>query len=134
MYWVIKAILKPLLKVIYRIRIEGLENLPKKGPAIIAANHLSFLDSFFIPLSVHERKVTYLAKADYFKSWKTSWFFKMVGQIPTEREGGAKSKQVAGHRHSAFCRRASCWASTPRARGRRMDTCTGVEPELPGSR
>ena len=92
MYWVIKAILKPLLKGIYRIRIEGLENLPKKGPAIIAANHLSFLDSFFIPLAVPRRKVTYLAKADYFKSWKTAWFFNMVGQIPTEREGGAKSQ------------------------------------------
>lgn len=93
MYWVIKAILKPLLKTVYRIRIEGLENLPKKGGAIIAANHLSFLDSFFIPLAVPRRKVTYLAKADYFKSWKTSWFFNMVGQIPTEREGGAKSQQ-----------------------------------------
>ena len=93
MYWVIKAILKPILKLVYRIRIEGLENLPKKGPAIIAANHLSFLDSFFIPLAVPRRKVTYLAKADYFKSWKTAWFFNMVGQIPTEREGGQKSQQ-----------------------------------------
>jgi 1-acyl-sn-glycerol-3-phosphate acyltransferase len=52
------------------------------------------LDSFFIPLVVQKRKVTYLAKADYFKSWKTSWFFNMVGQIPTEREGGAKSEQA----------------------------------------
>ena len=93
MYWVVKAILKPLLKLIYRIRIEGLENLPKQGPAIIAANHLSFLDSFFIPLAVPRRKVTYLAKADYFKSWKTKWFFNMVGQIPTEREGGKKSQR-----------------------------------------
>lgn len=93
MYWVIKAILKPILKLVYRIRIEGLENVPKGGPAIIAANHLSFLDSFFIPLSVPRRKVTYLAKADYFKSWKTAWFFNMVGQIPTEREGGAKSQR-----------------------------------------
>jgi 1-acyl-sn-glycerol-3-phosphate acyltransferase len=92
-YWVIKAILKPLLKLVYRIRIEGLENVPRTGSAIIAANHLSFLDSFFIPLSVPRRKVTYLAKADYFKSWKTAWFFNMVGQIPTEREGGAKSQR-----------------------------------------
>ena len=96
MYWVIKAILKPILKLVYRIRIEGLENLPKKGPAIIAANHLSFLDSFFTPLAVPRRKVTYLAKADYFKSWKTSWFFKMVGQIPCERAGGKKSEQSLG--------------------------------------
>ncbi len=93
MYWVIKAILKPLLRTIYRIRPEGLEGVPRRGPAIIAANHLSFLDSFFIPLVVRRRRVTYLAKADYFKSWKTAWFFKMVGQIPTERGGGEKSKR-----------------------------------------
>jgi 1-acyl-sn-glycerol-3-phosphate acyltransferase len=92
MYWIIKAILKPLLRGIYRIRVEGLENVPKRGPAIIAANHLSFLDSFFIPLVVPKRRVTYLAKADYFKSWKTAWFFKMVGQIPMDRSGGSKSK------------------------------------------
>ncbi len=94
MYWVFKAILKPILLGLYSIQPEGRENIPKKGPAIIAANHLSFLDSFFIPLVVQRRKVTYLAKADYFKSWKTAWFFNMVGQIPTEREGGAKSEQA----------------------------------------
>ena len=94
MYWVFKGILKPILMGLYSIRPEGRENLPKKGPAIIAANHLSFLDSFFIPLVVQKRKVTYLAKADYFKSWKTAWFFNMVGQIPTEREGGKKSEHA----------------------------------------
>ena len=93
MYWVFKAILKPLLKGLYRIRVEGLENVPKNGPAILAANHLSFLDSFFIPLVVKRRKVTYLAKADYFKTWKTSWFFKSAGQISCERGGGDKSQQ-----------------------------------------
>jgi 1-acyl-sn-glycerol-3-phosphate acyltransferase len=93
MYWVFKAVLKPLLKALYRIRVEGLENVPKKGPAILAANHLSFLDSFFIPLVVKRRKVTYLAKADYFKTWKTSWFFKSAGQISCERGGGDKSQQ-----------------------------------------
>jgi len=92
MYWVFKAVLKPLLRALYGIKVEGLDNVPKKGPAIIAANHLSFLDSFFIPLVVRWRTVTYLAKADYFKSWKTAWFFRMAGQIPTEREGGKKSE------------------------------------------
>ncbi|MEA2433075.1 MAG: 1-acyl-sn-glycerol-3-phosphate acyltransferase [Actinomycetota bacterium] len=92
MYWVFKAILKPLLRALYGIKVEGIENIPKKGAAILAANHVSFLDSFFIPLIVRFRKVTYLAKADYFKTWKTSWFFKMAGQIPIEREGGEKSE------------------------------------------
>jgi 1-acyl-sn-glycerol-3-phosphate acyltransferase len=92
-YWLIKGILKPLFRATYRVRVEGLEHVPKDGPAIIAANHLSFLDSFFIPLVIKRRKMTYLAKADYFKSWKTSWFFKSVGQISCEREGGEKSQQ-----------------------------------------
>jgi 1-acyl-sn-glycerol-3-phosphate acyltransferase len=92
-YWILKSILKPPLKGLYRIRAEGLENVPRRGAAIIAANHVSFLDSFFIPLVVKWRKMTYLAKADYFKSWKTSWFFKAAGQISCEREGGRKSEQ-----------------------------------------
>ncbi len=93
-YWVIKAILKPILLGVYRIRVEGLENIPRKGPAIIAANHLSFLDSFFIPLVVKKRKITYLAKADYFTNWKTAWFFNMVGQIPVDRDDKEKSQQA----------------------------------------
>jgi 1-acyl-sn-glycerol-3-phosphate acyltransferase len=92
MYWVFKAILKPPLRAAYEIRAEGADNIPKAGPAIIAANHVSFLDSFFIPLCVDKRKVTYLAKSDYFKSWKTSWFFKAVGQIPVDRDDRKKSQ------------------------------------------
>ena len=92
MYWVFKTLLKPPLRGLYKIRPEGTENLPRKGPAIIAANHVSFLDSFFIPLCVDRRKVTYLAKADYFKSWKTAWFFRAVGQIPVDRDDRKKSQ------------------------------------------
>ena len=95
-YWVVKAVLKPLLLAVYRIHPHGRKNVPRKGAAIIAANHVSFLDSFFIPLVVQRRKVTYLAKADYFTSWKTGWFFRMVGQIPTERSGGKRSQAALG--------------------------------------
>jgi 1-acyl-sn-glycerol-3-phosphate acyltransferase len=93
LYWVLKGLLKPPLLGMYDLKTEDLKHVPKKGAAIIAANHLSFLDSFFIPLVVKRRKVTYLAKADYFKSWKTSWFFKGAGQISCERAGGSKSEQ-----------------------------------------
>jgi 1-acyl-sn-glycerol-3-phosphate acyltransferase len=94
LYWIFKGILKPLLLATYDLRVEGLENVPKKGPAIIAANHLSFLDSFFIPLMIKRRKVTYLAKADYFNSWKTAWFFHMVGQIPIERDDKSQAREA----------------------------------------
>ena len=92
-YWLLKAVLKPILGAVYRIEVEGVEHVPRRGPAIIAANHISFLDSFFIPLVIPRRKVTYLAKADYFRSWKTAWFFRAVGQISCEREGGKRSAQ-----------------------------------------
>jgi 1-acyl-sn-glycerol-3-phosphate acyltransferase len=94
LYWIFKGILKPLLLATYDLRVEGLDNVPKKGPAIIAANHLSFLDSFFIPLMIKRRKVTYLAKADYFNSWKTAWFFHMVGQIPIERDDKSQAREA----------------------------------------
>jgi 1-acyl-sn-glycerol-3-phosphate acyltransferase len=94
LYWILKAVLKPLLLAVYDLRVEGLDNVPRKGPAIIAANHVSFLDSFFIPLMIRRRKVTYLAKADYFNSWKTAWFFRMVGQIPIERDDKAQAREA----------------------------------------
>ncbi len=95
-YWLLKAILKPSLRAFYGIKVEGLENVPRKGPAIIAANHLSFLDSLFIPLVIKWRKLTYLAKSDYFKSWKTAWFFKAAGQIPVDRDDKEKSRDALG--------------------------------------
>ena len=88
-----KAVLTPVLRLSYRVRVEGKEHLPKKGPVILAANHRSFLDSIFLPL-VLRRRVTFVAKAEYFDSKKTAWFFRGVGQIPIRREGGSASERA----------------------------------------
>ncbi|MBW3589017.1 MAG: 1-acyl-sn-glycerol-3-phosphate acyltransferase [Actinobacteria bacterium] len=80
-----KLTLSPILRGLYRVKAEGLENFPKEGPVIVAANHLSFMDSLFIPLCVR-RRMYYLAKAEYFESWKTAWFFKALGMIPVKRD------------------------------------------------
>src|SRR5206468_906550 len=69
----------------------GLSNVPVAGPGIVAANHISFLDSLFIPLVI-PRRVTYLAKAEYWDSWKTRWFFNLVGQIPVHRQNAEKAQ------------------------------------------
>ncbi len=90
-YWIVKVFLTPILRVVYRIRVEGRENLPTHGPVILASNHRSFLDSIFIPLIVR-RRVTFVAKAEYFDDPKTAWFFRAVGQIPIRREGGSASE------------------------------------------
>ncbi len=89
-YDVLKVLLSPLLRGFFRVRVTGAENIPATGAVIIASNHQAFCDSLFIPLAV-PRKVTFVAKADYFKSWKTRWFFRALGQIPMERGGGKAS-------------------------------------------
>src|SRR5438046_5961850 len=92
-YWVLKAVLTPLLRFFYRVRVEGAENLPRNGPVILASNHRSFLDSIFLPL-VLRRRVTFVAKAEYFDDPKTAWFFRGVGQIPIRREGGSAGERA----------------------------------------
>ncbi len=92
-YWVLKAILTPIFFVLFRVKVEGRDNIPTRGPVVLAANHQSFCDSFFIPLVVR-RKVTFLAKAEYFDSWKTAWFFRAAGQIPIRRGGGSVSERA----------------------------------------
>jgi 1-acyl-sn-glycerol-3-phosphate acyltransferase len=97
LYWVMKHVLVgPWLRVLFRPWVEGLDNVPDKGPAILASNHLSFSDSFFLPLVV-PRHITFLAKSDYFtgrglKGRLTKWFFAGVGQVPVDRSGGRASE------------------------------------------
>src|SRR5579864_5031980 len=92
-YWVLKALLTPLLRFFYRVRVEGLENVPADGAAILAGNHLAVCDSFFLPL-VLRRRITFVAKAEYFEDPKTAWFFRAAGQIPIKREGGSASERA----------------------------------------
>src|SRR5215831_11251050 len=96
-YWVAKAILAPFL-ALFRPWAEGTENVPREGPAILASNHLSFADHFFGPLPL-PRKVTFLAKAEYFtgrglKGLVSKAFFRGVGQIPVDRAGGKASDRA----------------------------------------
>ncbi|HLS40732.1 MAG TPA: 1-acyl-sn-glycerol-3-phosphate acyltransferase [Ornithinicoccus sp.] len=97
LYWFLKKVLVgPLVKVLFRPEVEGAENIPERGPAIFASNHLSFIDSVFIPLVV-PRRMTFPAKSDYFtgtgiKGWAMRTFFTGVGQIPMDRSGGEASK------------------------------------------
>ncbi|TFD84862.1 lysophospholipid acyltransferase family protein [Cryobacterium serini] len=96
-YWFMKNIvIGPLLLTLFRPWIIGLENIPKTGPVILASNHLSFIDSVFLPLVV-PRRVAFLAKSDYFtgkglKGWATRQFLTAAGQLPIDRSGGQASE------------------------------------------
>ncbi len=95
-YWVMKRIfMGPLLKLLFRPWIKGLDNIPAEGAAVLASNHLSFSDSIFMPLMV-PRPVVFLAKLEYFtgkglKGKLTAAFFRLTNQLPMDRSGGAAS-------------------------------------------
>lgn len=81
---------------IFRPKVTGLRHVPSTGPVIIASNHLSFSDSIFMPLVV-SRKVTFLAKSEYFTSPGIKGFIKKLtfitlGQVPVDRSGGKRSE------------------------------------------
>ncbi len=92
-YWIFKVLLSPVFYLFWRVKVEGREHVPVHGPAVLAANHQSFCDSFFLPL-VLRRRVTYVAKAEYFDNWRTAWFFRAAGQIPMNRDGGDASQRA----------------------------------------
>lgn len=98
-YWLFKyVLLGPLLSLLGRPKVEGLEHVPSSGPVILASNHLAVMDSFYLPLVVR-RRITFLAKSEYFtgaglKGWFQRWFFTVVGQVPIDRTD-ADSAQAA---------------------------------------
>jgi len=92
-YWILKGILTPLLYGLFKVKPEGKDRVPAHGPCILASNHLSFSDSIFLPL-VLRRRITFVAKAEYFDDPKTAWFFRAVGQIPIRRGGGSASQRA----------------------------------------
>jgi 1-acyl-sn-glycerol-3-phosphate acyltransferase len=97
-YWVTKYTLGISLKIIFRPWSRGRRNMPRRGPVILASNHLSFADHFFGPLPL-PRKVVFLAKSEYFtgrglKGLVSRAFFSGVGQIPIDRSGGEASERA----------------------------------------
>lgn len=95
-YGLLKSFLLPVLTLLFRPKVKGLRNVPSSGPVIIASNHLSFSDSIFMPLVV-PRKVTFLAKSEYFtspglKGLAKKLTFIALGQVAVDRAGGSRSE------------------------------------------
>jgi 1-acyl-sn-glycerol-3-phosphate acyltransferase len=97
LYWWSKfVLLGPLLRLLCRPTIEGLEHVPERGGAILASNHLAVVDSFFLPLVV-PRRITFLAKREYFtqpgfRGRLKKIFFSGVGQVPIDRASGSAAQ------------------------------------------
>lgn len=88
-----KIVLRPVFSALWRITVEGLDNVPAHGPAILAPNHASVIDSFFLPATL-PRRITFVGKSEYLDDWKTRRLFPALGMIPIDRGGGNASARA----------------------------------------
>ena len=86
----VRAVCGPVSSKLWKFDLSGYERLPASGPAILCPNHISFLDSAFLMLTL-SRNISFVGKAEYMDSWKTKFLFPAMGMIPIDRSGGEKS-------------------------------------------
>lgn len=97
LYWVTKVALTPPMMLAFRPRIEGIAHVPTSGPALLACNHTSYLDWLLLPLVVRFRRISFLAKMEYFtrpgvRGRSQAYFFSATGQVPIDRAGAQASQ------------------------------------------
>ncbi|MBX6766752.1 MAG: 1-acyl-sn-glycerol-3-phosphate acyltransferase [Actinomadura rubrobrunea] len=98
-FWILlRIVLSPILYLVWRPRNSGMRNVPKRGPALLVSNHLSFADHFFGPLPLM-RPIYFLGKREYFtgkgvKGWISRAFFTGVGVVPVDRTGGTAAQEA----------------------------------------
>lgn len=110
------VLIGPILRILGRPRMSGTHNLPTSGPVIIAGNHLTVVDSFFLVLLVR-RRVTFIAKSEYFtgrgiKGAALRWFYSATGQVPVDRRGADASAPALAAAKSIL-RQGKVWAVYP---------------------
>ncbi|MEE8727114.1 MAG: lysophospholipid acyltransferase family protein [Bifidobacterium thermacidophilum] len=101
LYWFFVRTLGSIARRRFNPTVEGLENIPRKGGAIIAANHLAVIDDALLPMTC-PRMIHFMGKAEYFegkgiKGRFKKWWFTSVGVFPVDRSGGSKSLGALNH-------------------------------------
>ncbi|MPZ68534.1 MAG: 1-acyl-sn-glycerol-3-phosphate acyltransferase [Actinobacteria bacterium] len=104
-YGLAKAIVLPWLKFWFRCHFEGLENIPKDGPAIVAFNHIAFLDPFAAAYAVDKagRRPRFLGKSELFQDKRVGWILRGAGQIEVKR-GTREAPMALDHAVAALSR------------------------------
>lgn len=98
LYHLFKPVVTLALKIFWRPRLVGEENIPSHGPAVLASAHVAAADTFFMPALVH-RTVRFLGKSDFFTGGSLlnrilGLFLRSVGVMPVNRSGGAASRSA----------------------------------------
>lgn len=78
LYFLLRVILVPVMKVFFGLQAKGMENIPKSGPVVIAPNHKSFWDAFFLA-AVVSRRLHFMGKAELFQGWRGRLFVALGG-------------------------------------------------------
>jgi len=97
-YQLSRLIIGPGLHLLARTEIVGTENVPASGGAILASNHLSVLDSFYLPLML-DRPVTFAAKSEYFTSKRPTErivgaYLRATKQLSVDRAGARAAQEM----------------------------------------
>lgn len=92
-YWLLKYTIGPVVRLIWVSKVEGLENIPKNGSAIITANHTSYFD-FLTLVAVSPRRIYFLAAEVFYKSWFWKPLMVLTGQIKVDRNSGDKTAVI----------------------------------------
>jgi 1-acyl-sn-glycerol-3-phosphate acyltransferase len=95
MYAILERILRPILMFVYRVRITGREHVPGSGPCILAANHVSVMDGFFLGIAV-TRQVRFMAKAELHRVPIVKQILEGAGAFPVERGADAGRAVASG--------------------------------------
>ena len=102
-YQVSRLVAGPLLRAFARPKITGTEHVPASGGAIVASNHLSIVDSIYLPLLM-PRPVTFAAKSEYFTGTRlidrlTGAYMRSTNQLPVDRTGPRAAQDKIGRAH-----------------------------------
>jgi 1-acyl-sn-glycerol-3-phosphate acyltransferase len=94
-YTIIEKLLRPIFMAVYRIEITGREHVPESGPCVLAANHVSVMDGFFLGIAV-TRQVRFMAKAELYRVPVVKQILHAAGAFPVERGTDAGRAVAAG--------------------------------------
>ena len=135
-YQLSRIVAGPFLHTIWRPKVTGAEHVPASGGAILAANHLSVVDSVFLPLML-DRPVTFSAKAEYFTATGPAarlWaaYLKATNQLQMDRDGPRAAQDTLAAALTLL-QAGTCSPSTRKAPGPPTDACTGAAPASAGS-
>ncbi len=94
-YSIVEGILRPILTAVYRVEITGRDRIPKSGPCILAANHVSVMDGFFLGIA-STRQVRFMAKSELYRWPGLKQILLAAGAFPVDRGADAGRAVAAG--------------------------------------